>query len=108
MRKLRKEIKSDILRVIGFDVAFDLDAFFINLNSGRHFKGEVCPSDKMLEITVGSGKNKTTLQSGKDFVIEGYSKNTKIGRATMTIRGVGKYGGTKTVKYTILPKWMKR
>ena len=69
---------------------------------------EVCPSDKMLEITVGSGKNKTTLQSGKDFVIEGYSKNTKIGRATMTIRGVGKYGGTKTVKYTILPKWMKR
>lgn len=67
---------------------------------------EVCPSEKMLEVTIG--KNKTTLKAGTDFVIEGYSNNTKTGKATMTIRGVGKYGGTKTVKYTILPKWMKR
>lgn len=69
---------------------------------------EVCPSDQMLVVTVGSGKNKTTLRAGTDFVIEGYSDNTKTGKATMTIRGVGKYGGTKTVKYRILPKWMQR
>ena len=61
-----------------------------------------------LEVTIGSGKDKTPLKAGEDFTIVGYSNNIKTGNAALTIRGTGKYGGTKTVKFKILPKWMQR
>lgn len=38
---------------------------------------------------------------------DGYKNNVKAGRATLTIQGIGKYGGTKEVKFTILPRWLK-
>lgn len=41
------------------------------------------------------------LTEGKDYEIIGYSNNINKGFATMTIKGKGKYGGTKTVKYAI-------
>ena len=69
---------------------------------------EVRPSIDQLEVTIGSGKNKTLLNAEKDFTIVGYSNNIKTGNATLTIRGAGEYGGTKTVKFKILPKWMQR
>ncbi len=69
---------------------------------------EVRPSIDKLEVTLGSGKNKVTLENGTDFTIAGYGNNEKTGNATITIRGTGKYGGTKTVKFKILPKWMQR
>jgi len=68
----------------------------------------VCPSIDKLEVTLGSGKNKVTLEKGTDFIIDKYGNNEKTGNATITIRGTGKYGGTKTVKFKILPKWMQR
>lgn len=67
----------------------------------------VCPAKDKLTVTIGSGNNKVTL-SQDEFVIEGYSNNTRKGNATLTIRGEGTYGGTKSVKFKILPKWMKR
>lgn len=69
---------------------------------------EVSPAIENLTVTIGKGKNKVTLRAGEDFVIESYGNNTKKGKATVTIKGIGDYGGTKTVKYTIRPKWMKR
>ena len=69
---------------------------------------EVRPSIDKLEVTLGSGKNKVTLENGTDFTIAGYGNNEKTGNATITIRGTGKYGGTKIVKFKILPKWMQR
>ncbi|MDE6607840.1 MAG: hypothetical protein K2K54_08815, partial [Lachnospiraceae bacterium] len=68
----------------------------------------VSPTQDKLVVTVGSGKNKVTLTAGEDFIIENCTNNTKQGKATVTIRGIGEYGGTKSVKYTILPKWMRR
>lgn len=68
----------------------------------------VSPSIDKLEVTIGSGRNKQVLTPEKDFVIEGYQNNTKTGNATVTIRGNGKFGGTKSVKYKILPKWMQK
>ena len=61
-----------------------------------------------LEVTIGSGNNKETLRQGVDFkIVPGsYSNHTKAGNATVTITGIGEYGGTKVVKYRILPKWM--
>ena len=68
----------------------------------------VSPTQDKLVVTMGSGKNKVTLTAGEDFFIESWTDNTKQGKATLTIRGIGEYGGTKSVKYKILPKWMKR
>lgn len=79
--------------------------------NGKYYynSGEaVCPSIDKLEVTLGSGKNKVTLLAGENFTIVGYSNNTKTGNAALTIRGAGEYGGTKTVKFKILPKWMQR
>ncbi len=69
---------------------------------------QVCPPQDKLEVTIGGGKNKVTLTQGVDFVIVDYSNNTKTGNATVTIKGIGEYGGSKSTKFKILPKWMKR
>lgn len=67
----------------------------------------VTPSKEDVTVTLGSGNNKVTFQSN-EFDIESCSNNTKKGKGTLVIRGKGKYGGTKTVKFTILPKWMQK
>lgn len=60
-----------------------------------------------------SGKAKTpdvkikdgsyTLKKGTDYTLS-YKDNKKIGNATVTITGKGKYSGTKTVTFKIIPK----
>ncbi len=47
--------------------------------------------------------NGTKLVYGKDFeIVEGsYKNNIKKGTASVTLRGLGEYGGTKTIKFTI-------
>lgn len=67
----------------------------------------VTPSKDEITVTLGSGKNKVTLNSD-EFDIESISNNTNKGKGTLVIRGKGIYGGTKSVKFTILPKWMQR
>ena len=54
-------------------------------------------------VTFGSGSSAVALEYGKDFeVVEGsYRNNVKKGTAVVTIRGLGEYGGTKTVKFKI-------
>ena len=53
-------------------------------------------------------KDGTVLEYGldKDFILmEGsYKKNDKKGTATVTLKGCGEYGGTKTIKFKIMPK----
>lgn len=48
-----------------------------------------------------------TLTLGTDYVITGYTNNYKKGNATVTIKGIGQYGGTKTVKFKITAKSAK-
>ncbi len=67
----------------------------------------VTPSKDEITVTLGSGKNKVTLNLD-EFDIESISNNTNKGKGTLVIRGKGIYGGTKSVKFTILPKWMQR
>ena len=78
----------------------------IKVNGNYYYDNgeQVCPPEDKLEVTIGNNK----LISGVDFTIENYSNNTKKGNATVTIKGIGEYGGRKTVKFKILPKWMKR
>lgn len=59
------------------------------------------------DITVKLGGD--TLTYGKDYtIVEGsYKNNTKKGTATVTIKGMGDYGGLKTVKFKITAKKME-
>lgn len=45
-----------------------------------------------------------TLTPGVDFVVDSYKRNTKAGKATVILRGIGEYSGTKTVTFNIARK----
>ena len=55
------------------------------------------------EISVKLGKSYLT---SSDFEIESYENNINKGTAYVTIRGIGDYGGSKRVKFTIKQKTM--
>jgi hypothetical protein len=44
------------------------------------------------------------LKQGTDYIISSYKNNTNIGKATVTVTGKGKYAGTKTITFNIVPK----
>ena len=50
--------------------------------------------------------NGKELTEGKDYTLE-YSNNTQKGTASVTIRGKGQYGGSKTVKFRITSRIFK-
>lgn len=59
---------------------------------------------------ITPGQDCITLKSGKimltsdDYEIVSYSNNIKKGTATVVVKGIGNYGGTKTLKFTIKSK----
>lgn len=55
----------------------------------------------MDEITVKIGKKEL---GAEDYKIIGYTNNVKKGTAKMTIKGIGEYGGYKTVNFSIRSK----
>ncbi|MBR5421790.1 MAG: InlB B-repeat-containing protein [Lachnospiraceae bacterium] len=55
----------------------------------------------------GSKKDPVYLEYGKDFVVESYSKNIKTGTAKVTLKGIGAWGGRKTISFKITPKKAK-
>ena len=57
--------------------------------------------DDFTQVTLKVGKVTKKLELGKDYEIVGYENNNKAGTAKVTIKGIGNYGGTKTVKFTI-------
>ena len=58
-------------------------------------------------VKVHADKKKTVkLTEGTDYVLE-YGENVKAGSGSVTVKGVGEYGGTKTLKFTIVPKWLQ-
>ena len=55
-------------------------------------------------VKVYADKKKTVkLKEGIDYVLE-YGENIKAGSGSVIVKGIGKYGGSKTVKFTIVPK----
>lgn len=44
-----------------------------------------------------------TLEEGRDYTLS-YKNNTKVGTATVIIKGKGKYSGTKKVTFNIVPQ----
>lgn len=57
-----------------------------------------------LTVTVNGAAEPLVL--GRDYIIreETYTNHTKKGKAKVTLRGIGNYGGEKTVTYTIKAK----
>lgn len=65
-------------------------------------------ADGISKVNFGSKADKAELVYGKDFeIVEGsYKNNIKKGTASVTIKGLGEYGGTKTIKFKIGTKEM--
>ena len=57
------------------------------------------------DMTVKYGDKELVL--GTDYEIVSYEDNINRGKAKVTIRGIGNYGGTKTIKFTIKSKLME-
>ena len=55
------------------------------------------------EVTVWTTDHGATLTKGKDYEVT-YSDNVNAGTATVTVTGMGNYGGTRRVTFTIVPK----
>lgn len=55
------------------------------------------------DLTLTVNGTAEPLVLGKDYIIENesYTNHTKKGKAKVTLRGIGNYGGEKTVTYTI-------
>ena len=63
-----------------------------------------------LKITISG--NTEPLRYGIDYMIDenSYTKNVNKGKAAVTVRGIGNYGGEKKIAYTITTKklaWWK-
>lgn len=63
---------------------------------------EIKPLPGVKETSKANGY----LSDGSDYTVT-YEDNVKIGKGKIIIHGKGKYGGTKKVTFTILPKWLK-
>ena len=88
-----------------------------NISSLKITAGEQQYTGKEVELGISDftfrqkvkGKWVPITLTERDFeIVEGsYSKNIKKGTAKVTIRGIGEYGGTKTVTFKIKAKPMK-
>ena len=66
------------------------------------FEGSpVYPSAGDITVTLKSGGKTKTLVYGTDYLITGYQDNDKAGKAGVTIRGIGDYGGLKSAGFRI-------
>ncbi len=55
-----------------------------------------------LKVTLGT----KTLKNGTDYIVT-YKNNTKAGKATIYVKGIGNYSGTITKTFVINPKSLK-
>ena len=55
-----------------------------------------------IKVKENGKKVPKLLTEGTDYQILSYTKNTKTGTGKLVLKGIGEYGGTKTVSYKIL------
>ncbi len=55
-------------------------------------------------LYTGSGKSVVCLKLNEDYEVLSYSDNIKCGTAKITLKGKGKWGGTRTLKFKITSK----
>lgn len=72
--------------------------------TGKEIK--LTASDIKLEIPASSEEGGKTVNNW-EIVETSYKNNIKKGTATVLIRGLGNYGGTRTIKFRIVPRKFK-
>ena len=99
------------------DNGYDISKASVSVKDQEYYSYEpvtVPPLDENFSVKLGGKKLSLVpnpyLAPGVDgFAVdpESYQNNTKCGTASFTIYGVGRYGGTKVVKFTIKPVKIK-
>ena len=81
----------------------DISTVFVDNIAAYEYTGHaIVPTD----VKVYADKTKKqNLYEGNAYTIS-YGENIKAGVGTVTITGMGKYGGSKTIKFVILPRWL--
>ncbi|MCR4740617.1 MAG: InlB B-repeat-containing protein [Lachnospiraceae bacterium] len=91
-------------------------AFFGTIDPKYYIGSPVKPSGDEVQIWADKTKavkleeyekDAETGDETGDYKLS-YGENIKPGRAAVIVEGKGKYGGTKTLNFTILPKFMRR
>lgn len=82
-------------------VSADISKASVKVNKQYYTGKEVCPDKTQIVITL-NGK----VLKAQDYEIVSYTNNINKGKAKVTVRGVGNYGGSKTVNFTIANKSM--
>ncbi len=75
----------------------DISSLKITAPNSQSYTGKA----KTPDVTIKDGNY--TLKKGTDYTLT-YKNNKKIGKATVTIKGKGKYSGEKAVTFKIVPK----
>ncbi|MCM1091149.1 MAG: hypothetical protein NC413_09910, partial [Muribaculum sp.] len=78
----------------------------ITIKPKAYTGGHVTLSEEDIRVTLGG----ETLTYGEDYtIVEGsYKNNVKKGSATVTIKGINNYGGSKTVKFKITARTLTK
>lgn len=79
--------------------AADIKSAKVTISSQIYTGSEITPDKTQMTVKLFG-----TELSSEDYDILSYSNNVKKGKASVTIKGKGNYGGTKTVKFTIRAK----
>lgn len=80
-------------------VTADISKATVTVSKQNYTGKEVQPTKADITVTL----NKQTLKK-TDYEIVGYSNNIKQGKGKITLKGIGNYGGTKTVDFVIQKK----
>ena len=94
-------VKSAVFRF----VRADLSKAAVKVTDQRYCGSDISLLKDQMTVTIGSGKNATVLAK-TDYEIVSYTANRNKGTAEVALRGLGDYGGTKTVKFKINAKSM--
>ena len=82
---------------------YDISKAKIKIEPQKYTGGDIELEDK--DITIAVAKlGKTDLELGKDYEIVGYSNNVNKGTAKVTLRGMGVFGGEKTLTFKIVQR----
>ena len=74
-------------------------AKFIAANKKTYTGEAITPEASDFTVKASNG---AVLKPGTDYIVESCSKNVNKGSGKAVIRGIGEYGGTKTVKFKIV------
>nr|MCR4924528.1 hypothetical protein [Lachnospiraceae bacterium] len=105
---------SDVLEVDFkyYDKAKDISKAGVKLNnSNLEYSGEnglalsSLLKDDNLVLSLNKGTEKLSL--GRDYEVESLINNINAGKATVTVRGIGEYGGKKSFSFKIQGKTLK-